>query len=123
MGEPLASYEPRSASECRWGSWLEGSCRSASATLERSRWRRRRSSSPTLVAFAGVPDLRASFKKPPRFFDTLKGFRSRTLATIGALNFAATFSASGMVLTTLVLLVHARRISLLGMGNTEARGR
>ncbi len=76
----------------------------------------------SVVAYAGVPDLRAKLRRAPRFLVTLRGFANRSLAAIGALNFAATFSASGMVLTTLVLLVHARHISLFHMGDRGSSG-
>ena len=77
----------------------------------------------TVAAIVGVPDLRGDFRRrAPSFLLTIRGFANRSLATIGALNFAATFSASGMVLTTLVLLVHARHISLFRMGDRGSSG-
>jgi len=74
------------------------------------------------AAYLGVPDLRADMRRAPPFLVTVRGFANRTLAAIGALNFAATFSASGMVLTTLVLLVHARHLSVFHLGDRGTSG-
>ncbi len=76
----------------------------------------------TVAAYFGVPDLRADMRRAPPLRDKLRGFANRSLAAIGALNFVCTFSASGMVLTTLVLLVHARGISVFGMGDRGTSG-
>ena len=73
----------------------------------------------TLAAYLGVPDLRTPFKRVAPFLATLRGFANGSIAALGALNFAATFSAAGMVLTTLVLLVEDRHLSLFHLG---ARG-
>jgi MFS family permease len=74
------------------------------------------------AAYMGVPDLRAQVRRVVPLLTTLRGFANRSLAAIGALNFAATFSASGMVLTTLVLLVHDRHISIFHMGDRGSSG-
>jgi MFS family permease len=76
----------------------------------------------TIAAYVGVPDLRAKIRRTPPLMDRLRGFANRPLAAIGALNFACTFSASGMVLTTVVLLVHARGISIFHMGDRGTSG-
>jgi MFS family permease len=76
----------------------------------------------TIAAFIWVPDLQAPARHAPPMMDTLRGFANQSLAAIGALNFVATFSASGMVLTTLVLLVHERGISVLHMGDRGSSG-
>jgi MFS family permease len=76
----------------------------------------------TFAAYLGVPDLRADMRRAPPLVERLRGFANRSLAAIGALNFACTFSASGMVLTTLVLLVHARGLTLLHMGDRGTSG-
>jgi MFS family permease len=76
----------------------------------------------TVVAYFAVPDLRTASRRVVPMLETLRGFANRTLATIGALNFAATFSASGMVLTTLVLLVHDRNLSVFHMGDRGSSG-
>ncbi len=69
-----------------------------------------------------VPDLRPRARERPRLDATLRGFTNRSLVTVGMLNLVATFSASGMVLTTLVLLVHARGISVHGLGDRGSSG-
>lgn len=66
------------------------------------------------IAWARVPDLRASAARRPPLRETLRAMRDRRLLAIGALNFALSFSAGGMILTTLAILVHDRGISLLG---------
>jgi len=76
----------------------------------------------TAAAFLSVPDLKARARRAPPLLETLQGFANRSLAAIGALNFVATFSASGMVLTTLVLLVHDHHLSLLHMGDRGTSG-
>lgn len=70
-----------------------------------------------LFAWIRVPDLRAPIGKRPPFIETLRAMRELRLLGIGALNFALNFAASGMVLTTLALLVHDR--TLLIFGRTE----
>lgn len=76
----------------------------------------------TFAAFVWVPDRTAQARHVPPLGETLRGFANRSLAAIGALNFVGTFSASGMVLTTLVLLVHERAISVLHMGDRGSSG-
>jgi MFS family permease len=76
----------------------------------------------TVAAFVWVPDLKAQARRVAALGETLRGFANRSLAAIGALNFVGTFSASGMVLTTLVLLVHERAISILHMGDRGSSG-
>jgi MFS family permease len=65
-------------------------------------------------AFVSVPDLRAKFAKRPPMRETLRAMRDRRLFGIGGLNFVLNFAASGMVLTTLALLVKDRHLALLG---------
>jgi MFS family permease len=76
----------------------------------------------TIAAYVFVPDIRAPVKSRATMAATIRGFANRSLAAIGALNFAATFSASGMVLTTIVLLVHARAISVFHLGDRGSSG-
>jgi len=70
----------------------------------------------TLVAAWLVPDLRVAVPKRSGWSDLRGAIADRRLLLIGALTFAVTFSAQGMVLTTLTLLVRARRVSLVGLG-------
>ncbi len=48
--------------------------------------------------------------------------RDRRLLAVGALNFALNFSVSGMVLTTLALLVHDRHVSVLSRDERGTAG-
>ena len=70
----------------------------------------------TLLAAFIVPDLRVQVSKRSAFRDLLPAMRNSRLVSLGALNFAVSFSAMGMVLTTLSLLVHARGMSVAHMG-------
>jgi MFS family permease len=69
-----------------------------------------------VAAWAWVPDLRA--KRPARTspWESLQDLMQKPLAAIGALNFASNFSAQGMVLSTLVLMVEERHLALFHMG-------
>ena len=72
----------------------------------------------TTAAAALVPDLRAAATAPrPRMRETLAMIRDRRVLAIGALNFATFFSAQGTVLTTIVLLIRARGLTLSGLGD------
>jgi len=64
-----------------------------------------------------VPDLRVPVPRGVQWSQIFKAMTDRRLLAIGTLTFAVTFSAQGMVLTTLSLLVHARGWSLLGFGD------
>jgi len=76
----------------------------------------------TAAAYVGVPDLRAEIRRGVSFMAALRSFASRPLAAIGAMNLAASFSASGMVLTTVVLLVHDRQIAVFHLGDRGSSG-
>jgi MFS family permease len=71
-----------------------------------------------VVALAGaaitVPDLRAKIPVRGSLRDALRGMRDRRLLGIGSLNFAIGFTAGGMVLSTLTLLVEHHHIVLFG---------
>jgi MFS transporter, DHA1 family, multidrug resistance protein len=78
-----------------------------------------------IAAWLWVPDLRPKIdavlaggvaRRPPRMLDALRSLAQKPLAAIGALNFASNFSAQGMVLSTLVLMVEERHLSLFEMG-------
>jgi MFS family permease len=70
------------------------------------------------VAFAAaavtVPDLRASFAHRPTVLASFRAMRDRRLLGVGGLNFALSFAAGGMVLTTLALLVESRGLVVFG---------
>jgi MFS family permease len=74
------------------------------------------------VAWLSVPDLRAPIGRRPPLGETLGALRDRRLFTVGALNFILNFSVSGMVLTTLALLVHERHLGLLGRSEKGTAG-
>ncbi len=76
----------------------------------------------TLVAWWLVPDLRVAVPKRSGGSELFRAMADRRLLAIGLLNFAATFSAQGMVLTTLSLLVRARGLSLVGFGDQGSTG-
>jgi MFS family permease len=70
----------------------------------------------TVAAWLWVPDLRAPLPPRSSVAEAFGSLAQKPLAAIGALNFASSFSAQGMVLSTLVLMVEQRRISLFAMG-------
>jgi len=75
-----------------------------------------------VAAWALVPDLRVSTKGRSPLGETLRAMRDRRLLAVGALNFVLSFSAGGMVLTTLALLVHERHLVLLGRNEQGTAG-
>jgi MFS family permease len=74
------------------------------------------------AAWATVPDLRISGKDRPPLGATLRAMRDRRLLAVGALNLVLSFSAGGMVLTTLALLVKERHLALLGRNEQGTAG-
>ena len=67
----------------------------------------------TLVATWLVPDVRVAVRAATSLLTAARALLDRRLAALGGLNFAATFAASGMVLTTIVFLLRARHLSVL----------
>lgn len=65
------------------------------------------------AAFA-VPDLRRASAPRGSILGALATLRDRRMLAIGGLNFALRFSAGGMILGTLALLVASRHLSVLG---------
>jgi len=61
-----------------------------------------------------LPDTRVAVGPKPTLRQAVHELRDRRLLSVGALNFAVTFSAGGLVLTTLALLVDERHLSVLG---------
>jgi len=76
----------------------------------------------SVVAWWIVPDLRVPVPKGAGRGEILRELRDRRLLALGAINFAASFSAQGMVLTTISLVVHARGVSMLGFGDKGTSG-
>jgi MFS family permease len=72
-------------------------------------------------AWAMVPDLRAPVAQRS-LLDAVLAMRDRRLLAVGALNFALTFAAGGMVLTTLALLIHSRHIVVFGRNEQGTAG-
>jgi len=73
-------------------------------------------------AFFTVPDLRAPSRARPPLLESVRAMRDGRLFAVGALNFGLNFAASGMVLTTLALLIHDRHIALLGRDEQGTAG-
>lgn len=76
----------------------------------------------TIGAYVLVPDLRVPIGGRPGLRGMFEGVLDRRLGALGALNFAATFAAGGVVLTTMVLLVHARGIAFPGLAERATAG-
>jgi predicted MFS family arabinose efflux permease len=76
----------------------------------------------TVVAFFGVPDLRAPIRRAASVSESLRTLSDPPLAAIGALNFITSFSSGGLVLTTMALLVRARSLTVFGLGEQEMSG-
>jgi MFS family permease len=74
------------------------------------------------AASVTVPDLRAPAGARVTRVETLRAMRDRRLLAVGGLNFALSFAAGGMILTTLALLVHSRHVSVLGMNEQGTSG-
>jgi MFS family permease len=76
----------------------------------------------TVVAFVLVPDLRAPVRRAVPIREALRTLSEARLAALGALNFASSFSAGGLVLTTMALVVQARGMTVFGLGEQEMSG-
>jgi MFS family permease len=74
------------------------------------------------AAWYRVPDLRAPIGSRPPLMETLRAMQEKRLLAVGALNLALNFAASGMVLTTLALLVHDRTLSVFGRSEQGTAG-
>ena len=71
----------------------------------------------TIAAVLTVPDLRTKTTSLPDLRTTLRGLTDRRLLALGVLNLAVFFSAQGTVLTTIVLLLRARGMTMHALGN------
>jgi DHA1 family multidrug resistance protein-like MFS transporter len=67
-----------------------------------------------IAAYFTVPDLRAPISPHPGFAAVIQAMRNRALLGLGGINFVLAFAASGMVLTTLPLLVDGRHLVVFG---------
>ncbi|HEY1550397.1 MAG TPA: MFS transporter [Kofleriaceae bacterium] len=61
-----------------------------------------------------VPDLRAKVTTRPSITAAVREMRDVRLLAVGGLNFALSFAAGGMVLTTLALLIKERHLVVFG---------
>lgn len=75
-----------------------------------------------VAAFITVPNLRVETRARPGVFASLRATKSKPLLAVGALNFALSFAAGGMVLTTLALLVQTRHIVIFGRSAQGSSG-
>jgi MFS family permease len=75
-----------------------------------------------IAAYFTVPDLRASFSQRPSFFVVLQAMRNRALLGLGGINFVLAFASSGMLLTTLPLLVESRHLVVFGRATEGTAG-
>jgi MFS family permease len=69
----------------------------------------------TLFALWRVPDVRVAVRAAMNLLTAARGLADKRLAALGGLNFASTFAASGMVLTTLVFLLRSRHLTVMHM--------
>lgn len=74
------------------------------------------------AAWVTVPDLGSPASMRVSRAQTLRAMRDKRLLAVGGLNFALSFAAGGMILTTLALLVHHRHVSVLGMNEQGTAG-
>ena len=75
-----------------------------------------------VLSFLTVPDLRAPSQERSRETAVWKMLSDRRLLAVGLLNFAMFFSAQGVVLTTIVLVVNGRGLHLNGLGAQGTAG-
>lgn len=69
-----------------------------------------------LIAWWRVPDLRAAAgRTPARLRQILANLSDRRIVAVSALNALGTFSVSGMLLSTMVLVVDLRHVTLFGL--------
>ena len=73
-------------------------------------------------AFFTVPDLRGGVPMRAGIRESIGAMRDRRLFTIGALNFALSFAAGGMILTTLAFVVADRHVVIFGRDRQSTSG-
>jgi MFS family permease len=74
------------------------------------------------AAFVRVPDWRGPIGARAPLGEALRAMRDRRLFALGALNLVLNFSVGGMILTTLVLLIHDRHISVFSRSEQGTAG-
>jgi MFS family permease len=75
-----------------------------------------------IASYLTVPDLKMKAKKRESWMSVWKLLADTRILSIGSLNFAMFFSAQGIVLTTIVLLVHSRGLHAGGLGDQGTAG-
>ncbi len=74
------------------------------------------------VAAFTVPDLRAAAQRSPTVREVLRSLRSPAVGAVAAINFVSTFCALGVILTTLVLIIHTRGIAVGHLSDQTSAG-
>ncbi len=75
------------------------------------------------VAARRVPDLRAvTVERSPSLRQIFSSLRHRSVRAIAALNAVTTFAGLGVVLASVVLLLHARHLTMFSMSEQTASG-
>ena len=75
-----------------------------------------------IASWLTVPDLRTTMKLREPWHAVWRMLANRRILAIGTLNFAMFFSAQGVVLTTVVLLVSGRGLRVGGLGDQGTAG-
>jgi len=73
-------------------------------------------------AFFTVPDLRGAVGTRASVRESVLAMRDKRLFSIGALNFALSFAAGGMVLTTIAFVVAERHVAVFGRDHQGTSG-
>jgi MFS family permease len=78
-----------------------------------------------LVAYAAgqsIPDLRATVRRSATLVESFASLLDRRVAAIAGINFASYLAAQGVILTTLVLLVHQRGLTIWHFSDQTVSG-
>jgi len=75
-----------------------------------------------IVAAFTVPDLRAAAQRTPALREVLRSLRSRAVGAIAIINLVSNFCALGVILTTLVLVIHKRGITVGHLSDQTSAG-
>jgi MFS family permease len=74
------------------------------------------------VAAITVPDLRVVAQRTPGVREVIRSLRSRAVGVVAVINFVSTFCALGVILTTLVLIVHERHVPIGALSDQTSAG-
>lgn len=75
-----------------------------------------------VAASLTLPDRRVAVRTRRSIMDSLRAMRDRRLLALGGLNFALSFAAGGMVLTTMAILVQHRHLAVFGRNTQGSSG-